>query len=187
MIGPDEYTEHIDNNAYTNYMAAYCVKIAYAYAEDLKKQNPRLYMSMDRKFQLQRRMRDWESFLKNIYLPSPGEDGIIPQDDTFLSKPCLENIEKYKKSQIKQAVLLDYSRDEIVNMQVLKQADVVMLLNLFPHLVGEEYVRKNVLFYEKRTIHDSSLSYCAHAQACAVIGARIWRRNFLTNVCSRSG
>ena len=171
VIGPDEYTEHIDNNAYTNYMAAYCVKIAYAYAEDLKKQNPRLYMSMDRKFQLQRRMRDWESFLKNIYLPSPGEDGIIPQDDTFLSKPCLENIEKYKKSQIKQAVLLDYSRDEIVNMQVLKQADVVMLLNLFPHLVGEEYVRKNVLFYEKRTIHDSSLSYCAHAQACAVIGA----------------
>lgn len=56
-------------------------------------------------------------------------------------------------------------------MQVLKQADVVMLLNLFPKLFDEETVRKNVLFYENRTIHDSSLSYCAHAQACAAIGA----------------
>mgnify|MGYP000470673749 CR=1 FL=1 len=68
VIGPDEYTEHIDNNAYTNYMAAYCVRTANTYAEDLKTQNPKLYMSMDRKFQLQRRRRDWEYFLKNIYL-----------------------------------------------------------------------------------------------------------------------
>ncbi len=56
-----------------------------------------------------------------------------------------------------------------VYLEVL--ADVVMLLNLFPHMVPEELVRKNVLFYEARTIHDSSLSYCAHAQACAAIGA----------------
>ena len=34
----------------------------------------------------------------------------------------------------------------------------------------QEVVKKNVLFYEERTIHDSSLSYCAHAQACAAIG-----------------
>ena len=67
-----------------------------------------------------------------MYLPVPNEEGIIPQDDSFLSKPCLENIEKYKESQIKQSVLLDYSREEVVNMQVLKQADVVMLRNLFP-------------------------------------------------------
>ena len=55
-------------------------------------------------------------------------------------------------------------------MQVLKQADVVMLLNLFPYMFSKEVVKKNVLFYEERTIHDSSLSYCAHAQACAAIG-----------------
>ena len=171
IIGPDEYTEHIDNNAYTNYMAAYCVKTAKKYAENIRQERPDVYKRLDQMLNLHERFDTWKEFLELIYLPVPDNQGIIPQDDTFLSKPMLKNIEKYKKSQEKQAVLLDYSRDEIVDMQVLKQADVVMLLNLFPHMISEDLVRKNVLFYESRTIHDSSLSYCAHAQACAAIGA----------------
>lgn len=66
-------------------------------------------------------------------------------------------------------------------MQVLKQADVVMLMNLFPWLFMEETVRKNVLFYEKRTVHDSSLSYCAYAQASAHIGDREAAEKFFEN------
>lgn len=171
VIGPDEYTEHVDNNAYTNYMAVYCVKMALNYAEKLKVENVEVFKSLNQKLKLEKDLQKWKEFQEKMYLPVPNKDGIIPQDDSFLSKPCLENIEKYKESQIKQSVLLDYSREEVVNMQVLKQADVVMLLNLFPKLFDEETVRKNVLFYENRTIHDSSLSYCAHAQACAAIGA----------------
>lgn len=172
VIGPDEYTEHIDNNTYTNYMASYCVGKALKYAEYLKENAKDIYSRFEQELQLSARVEQWEHFQKHVYLPKPGEDGIIPQDDTFLSKPCIENIKKYKESPIKQSVLLDYSREEVVNMQVLKQADVVMLLNLFPHLFSEDIVKKNVLFYEERTIHDSSLSYCAHAQACAAINAK---------------
>lgn len=171
VIGPDEYTEHVDNNAYTNYMAVYCVKMALNYVQKLKEENAKAYEHLNQKLQLEKDLQKWQEFQEKMYLPMPNEEGIIPQDDSFLSKPCLENITKYKESQIKQSVLLDYSREEVVNMQVLKQADVVMLLNLFPKLFDEEIVKKNVLFYENRTIHDSSLSYCAHAQACAAIGA----------------
>ena len=144
IIGPDEYTEHIDNNAYTNYMAAYCVKTAKKYAENIRQERPDVYKRLDQMLNLHERFDTWKEFLELIYLPVPDNQGIIPQDDTFLSKPLLKNIEKYKKSQVKQAVLLDYSRDEIVDMQVLKQADVVMLLNLFPHMISEDLVRKNV-------------------------------------------
>lgn len=171
VIGPDEYTEHIDNNAYTNYMAFYCVTVAMKYAQALKEHHPEQFHSFEQKLDLSERLDRWKHFKEYLYLPKPDADGIIPQDDTFRSKPCIKNIEKYKESPIKQSVLLDYSREEVVNMQVLKQADVVMLLNLFPHLFPEDIVKKNVLFYEGRTIHDSSLSYCAHAQACAAIGA----------------
>ena len=171
VIGPDEYTEHVDNNAYTNYMAVYCVKMALNYVQKLKEENAKVFEHLNQKLQLEKDLQKWQEFQEKMYLPMPNEEGIIPQDDSFLSKPCLENIIKYKESQIKQSVLLDYSREEVVNMQVLKQADVVMLLNLFPKLFDEEIVKKNVLFYENRTIHDSSLSYCAHAQACAAIGA----------------
>jgi hypothetical glycosyl hydrolase len=39
-----------------------------------------------------------------------------------------------------------------------------------PNLFEEEIIKKNVRYYENRTIHDSSLSYCAHAIASARIG-----------------
>lgn len=178
VIGPDEYTEHVDNNAYTNYMAAFCVKTACRYKESIKKERPEVYWQLNQKLDIEKESGCWKEFLDQVYLPGPGEDGIIPQDDTFLSKPGLPNIMKYKLSQEKQSILKDFSREEVVGMQVLKQADVVMLLNLFPHLFPGEIVKKNVLFYEERTLHDSSLSYCAHAQACAAIGENELAWNF---------
>lgn len=173
IIGPDEYTERIDNNAYSNYMAKYCVELAADLAGELEKRNLRLY----NRLRVEDKRRGWEKFAEQIYLPIPNEGQIIPQDDTFLAKKCIPDIKRYKESRLKQKVLQDYSRDEVINMQVLKQADTVMLLNLFPHLFPPEVVQKNVLYYEARTIHDSSLSYCAHAQACAAIGAMepAWR------------
>ncbi|SYV91245.1 maltose phosphorylase domain-containing protein, partial [Mesomycoplasma hyorhinis] len=42
--------------------------------------------------------------------------------------------------------------------QLVKQADVVLLLNLLPHLYNEEIRRKNFNYYEEITTHDSSLS-----------------------------
>lgn len=170
IIGPDEYTEHIDNNAYTNYMAYFCVKVAKELANELKTKNMAVFEEINRNLQLETRLKQWKNFLDHIYLPTPNQDNIIPQDDTFLSKKMLENINYYKQCYEKQAILLDYSRDEVVDMQVLKQADVVMLLNLFPHLFSNEVVKENVIFYENRTVHDSSLSYCAHVQALANIG-----------------
>lgn len=177
IIGPDEYNEHIDNNTYTNYMARFTVVSAIYLMEQMKVQNGSYYAKMETA-DVRKRIADWTYFAEHIYLAKPAEDHILPQDDTFLRKKELPDIEKYRKAQVKQSVLLDYSRDEVVDMQVLKQADFVMLLNLFPGLFVPEVVKENVLFYEARTLHDSSLSYCAHAQACARIGEGEMAWNF---------
>jgi hypothetical glycosyl hydrolase len=142
VIGPDEYTEHIDNNAYTNYMAHYNVAVAAKWNADFAP--------------------SCAEFLEKLYLPKPNENGIIPQDDTFLSKPVI-SLEKYKKEQGKQGILLDYARSEVNEMQILKQADIVMLMYLFPALFDADIMKKNLVFYETRTIHDSSLSKAIHA------------------------
>ena len=170
VIGPDEYTEHVNNNAYTNYMAGRNVCLAYEALERLQAEKPAIYRRLAEHYQWSCRKPRWQHFLTKLYLPPAGADGIVPQDDSFLSKPLLPNIRKYQESDRKQAVLLDYSREEVVGHQVLKQADVVMLMNLLPELFPAEIIRKNVRFYEARTIHDSSLSYCAHAVACARAG-----------------
>lgn len=163
IIGPDEYTEHVDNNTYTNYMAHETVRLALE----------RLFVSRSagRTAYLEAGWAErWKHFTETLYLPVAGMGGIIPQDDTFLSKPELKDIEKYRNSMVKQSILKDYSRSEVVGMQVLKQADLVMLFNNLPKRFPAETVRDNVRYYEARTLHDSSLSYCAHAEACAVIG-----------------
>jgi len=170
IIGPDEYTEHVDNNAYTNYLAAENVKLAYEAMSALKVASPEVYHLFTEKYKLEDNIVTWKTFLEHIYLPKVNKDGIIPQDDTFLSKKKISDIERYRESNLKQSILKDYSREEVVNMQILKQADVVMLLNLMPGLFSEEVVKKNVKYYENITIHDSSLSYSAHAIACANIG-----------------
>jgi hypothetical glycosyl hydrolase len=170
IIGPDEYTEHVNNNAFTNYMAKENVQLAYDIILNLKTNSMEIYQSLLTKYDLEQSLKTWKKFLDYIYLPSPNENGIIPQDDSFLCKKEINNIEPYKNSTTKQSILLDYSREEVGNMQILKQADIVMLLNLMPHLFNEVIIDKNVKYYENRTIHDSSLSYSAHAIASAKIG-----------------
>lgn len=188
IIGPDEYNEHIDNNAYTNYLVKYITDKLLEYLKQFKENNKAVYEVIDSKLCINEWKNKFVKLKENIYLPKPNENGIIPQDDTFLEKPEIANIDKYKNSPIKQSVLLDFSRDEVVEMQVLKQADTVMLLNLFPTLLEPENVKKNVLFYEARTLHDSSLSYCSHAQACANIGElemskRFFEKALETDLC----
>lgn len=169
IIGPDEYTEHVDNNAYTNYMVYHCVQLALTLFNSIKEKNKEVFHRLNKSLGLESASILWVEFLSKLYLPKVNENQIVPQDDTFLQKSTLPNIEKYRNSKQKQSVLLDYSRNEVIDKQVLKQADVVMLMNLLPNLFDKDVVKKNVLFYEERTIHDSSLSLCAHAIACAHI------------------
>ncbi|PGM52079.1 glycoside hydrolase family 65 protein [Bacillus sp. AFS053548] len=158
VIGPDEYTEHINNNAYTNYMAYYNVQQALCYMEKYNKIEEDL-------------VKSGNDFLNRLYLPKPNEDKIIQQDDTFLSKPEID-LSIYKQTQGSQAILFDYSRQEVNEMQILKQADVVMLLYLFPNLFEEDVVKKNLHYYEEHTIHDSSLSKAIHAIVAARCGEK---------------
>ncbi len=63
-------------------------------------------------------------------------------------------------------------RDEIVyeddpyvvpaDTQTVKQADVIMMLYLLPHIATNEELLKNWNYYEPRTTHTSSLSYGVH-------------------------
>ncbi|HCC6343097.1 glycoside hydrolase family 65 protein [Citrobacter amalonaticus] len=156
VIGPDEYTEHVNNNAFTNYMAYYNVEQALHFA--------RRYGCTDDAF-----IHRAEHFLQFLWRPEVLADGILPQDDTFLSKPAID-LSAYKTTAGKQTILLDYSRAEVNELQILKQADVVMLTYMLPELFTAEVCLNNLHFYEARTIHDSSLSKAIHGIVAARCG-----------------
>ena len=45
VIGPDEYKIHVDDNAFTNYMAAWNIKTAEEFAGLLKEKSPEIYVT----------------------------------------------------------------------------------------------------------------------------------------------
>lgn len=156
VIGPDEYTEHVNNNAYTNYLAHENVAQAVHFARHFARADEAFYASAER-------------FLERLWLPVCDKNGVLAQDDTFLAKPAID-LTKYKLKAGKQTILLDYSRAEVNEMQILKQADVVMLNYMLPDRFTPQECRANLAFYEPRTIHDSSLSKAIHGIVAARCG-----------------
>lgn len=104
----------------------------------------------------------WHEQVDKIYLPKPRKsDQVIPQDKTYLRLADVD-LTKYKKQAKAGEILQDYSIDQISKMQVSKQADILMMFFLLADMFEEKVKRANWQYYEKRTLHDSSLSLSTH-------------------------
>lgn len=169
VIGPDEYKEHVDNNAYTNYMAEYNMRLALRVMEKLEQENMPLYQKLDQKLDLAQIREKVLACVDRLYLPQPGADGIIPQSDQYLQLKKLD-LEKYKNSEAVMTISKDFNMEQLNQYMVSKQADTVMLLLLLGGKFDEETRRKNFVFYESATLHDSSLSKSTHAIVASDLG-----------------
>ncbi|MFF2909793.1 glycoside hydrolase family 65 protein [Paenibacillus sp. NPDC057934] len=162
VVGPDEYKEHVDNNAFTNYMAHFNIELAMEYYQELEAQRPELFARYDGLLNLKEAHKVWESKLNLIYLPQPNEDLIIPQDDTYLQKEIID-LTPYKDQEKVGSIFNDYNLDQVGNLQVSKQADIMMLFFLLENKFSPEVKRANYEYYEEKTLHDSSLSLSTHS------------------------
>jgi len=166
-MGPDEYKEHIDDNAFTNYMAHWNIKKAIEYYDTLRKKNPTLFNSLNDKLKLDEQYEKFNNLLDKIYLPQPREeDLVLPQNKTYLT---LEDIDltKYKNQKHVGELFRDYNLVQVNGIQVSKQADVLILFLLMENLFSLDVKKANWNYYEPRTLHDSSLSLSTHAVLAA--------------------
>jgi hypothetical glycosyl hydrolase len=169
VIGPDEYKEHINNDAYTNYMAHWCMEKAVEQYHALKQKDPGTFALLNQKLQLDTEMKTIQNRLDRIYLPEPNEDLVIPQEDTYLQKEKID-LDKYKKQEQVGSIFRDYNIEQINQIQVTKQASVVMLVYILEDTFNERVKTANFRYYEPKTLHDSSLSLSTHAVIAADIG-----------------
>lgn len=140
VIGPDEYHERVDDNAFTNYMAANAVKIALSHMPNTHRLVP-----------------TFEDFLERIYLPRPNQDGVIEQFRGYFSleKTSVEEV----RSRLRNPQ--DYWGGKFgvaTPTQVIKQADVAAMLALLPDAFSPEIKKANYDYYFPLTEHGSSLS-----------------------------
>lgn len=167
VIGPDEYKEFVNNNAYTNYMARLNLKLA---SDVLKNDESGISEKLAKDgYDVKEISEKINTVMEKLYLPMPEDDGIMLQFDGCKELEYVD-IDHYKKLGTVFTMFYDYGFAKILKMQVFKQADLVMLFYLMPEKFDMEMMRRNFEYYEKRTLHDSSLSMCIHALVASRLG-----------------
>lgn len=183
VIGPDEYKEHVDNNAYTNYLAFYNMRLAAEVLQKLVSEQPGFYQALNEKLGLEKLIQELPGRLSGLYLPKPQEkDGIIPQFEGYFDLKYLD-LTSYKESSEVLTIYNDYSPQQINEYQVSKQGDLVVLFYLLEDLFDEKIKRSNYLYYEERTLHDSSLSKCTHGVVANDLGLHQEAYDFYQGAC----
>jgi trehalose/maltose hydrolase-like predicted phosphorylase len=82
--------------------------------------------------------------------------------------------------------------DKINKLKLIKQADVLMLLYLFPEAFPREVLAANYRYYDPITDHGSSLSPAIHAAIAASLGfredaERYWRQSLSLDLSNTMG
>lgn len=169
VIGPDEYKEHADNNAFTNYTARWCIQKAIKVYNLIKEENPELYLKLSNKLNLETTYESWINQVNRIYVPQPNIEGVIPEDDQYLS---LKNVDvsKFQVNDQISTIFKTYNLSKINQMQITKQADVLLLIYLFEDMFDDNIKQSNWNYYEPRTTHDSSLSQSIHSILASDLG-----------------
>jgi len=162
VLGPDEYKEHINNDAYTNHMASWCMEKAIFCYNHIKKYDPLTFDNLNKKLDLEVEISEMIKKHDQLYLSVPNEGLVIPQDDSYLQKKILD-LTRYKEQDHVDSIFKDYNLDQINEIQVTKQASVIMLIYLLEQNFERVVKEANFSYYEPKTLHDSSLSFSTHA------------------------
>ncbi len=165
VTGPDEYTCLVNNNFYTNAVAANHLKGTARLLADLEAAG--LQAQVQRATGVTR--EEAEAFREageRMYYP-PAVNGVTPQDDSFMHK---KEWDFHALPKDKFPLLLHYHPLHLYRYRVCKQADTVLAHLLFPELADEETRRRSWAYYDRITTHDSSLSKAVFAMEAARLG-----------------
>jgi kojibiose phosphorylase len=160
VIGPDEYHEGVDDNAFTNWMARFNLRCA----ADLVDAAPDAAASRGAGPD---EARSWRRIAGALYLGQDARTGLIEQFAGFFQ---LETIDLAALGVRASPADMILGRSRTQRSQVVKQADVVELLALLWDEVEPGARLENFLYYEPRSAHGSSLSPGAHALVAARLG-----------------
>ena len=168
VVGPDEYHEGVDDNAYTNVLARWNIRRAreaLAWLEETDRETARalrerIGLSMPEAFA-------WFTIADDLV------DGFDPESklyEQFAGFFAMDDVDPAALAQRPLAGDLLLGREITLRSKVIKQADVVMLCYLLPDEIPDDVARANLQYYEPITCHGSSLSPGIHAALAARLG-----------------
>src|SRR5581483_2817676 len=153
VIGPDEYHERVDDNAYTNVMARWNLRRAADAGTGIVDKPERHH---------------WLELADAIVDGYDPGTRIYEQFAGFNSLEPLLIADVAPRRPVNADMLLGPAR--VHRAQVVKQADALMLHYLVPEETDPDSLEPNLDFYEPRTAHGSTLSPGVHAALFARAG-----------------
>lgn len=169
--GPDEYCGVTHDNTYTNYLVRENLKNAASIGEELLRRDARRMADLG--FSAEE-FKTWRETAEKIPLLYDEKRDLYLEDALF---EMLEPLDIAACKQGDAALYRTMSYDRLQRYQVCKQADLVLLMTLFPDAFTQEQQRNVYDYYEPKTLHDSTLSFGTHAHLAAKLGRRedAWR------------
>ena len=150
VIGPDEYHDHVDNNAFTNRMAQWNLQTALDTLDWLQTHAPAKAEALSDKLQLDSQtLAHWRDVIEKMYLPV-ASDGLIEQFEGYFQRKDIDLAALEPRAVSAQAY---FGIEGCNETQILKQPDVLMMQYLLRDHYSDEAVRVNYAYYAPRTDH----------------------------------
>ncbi|MCV7348502.1 glycoside hydrolase family 65 protein [Mycolicibacterium rhodesiae] len=158
VTGPDEYTAVVRDNVFTNLMAAHNLRTA----ADACNRNAETAYEMGVSTE---ETAAWRNAADSAHIPYDDDLGVHQQCEGFtrLREWDFTDNTVYP-------LLLHQPYVRLYPSQVIKQADLVLAMQWQSHAFTDAQKARNVDYYERRTVRDSSLSACTQAVMCADVG-----------------
>jgi alpha,alpha-trehalose phosphorylase len=160
VTGPDEYTALVDNNVYTNLMAARNME----FAADLAVTHMRRAIELG---VTEEEVASWRDAADAIVVPFDPHAQITQQCNGFTR---LRPWDFEATPQDDYPLLLHHHNYILYSSRVVKQADLVFAIYLFGDRWDEEQKARDFEFYETVTVRDSSLSASIQGVVAAEVG-----------------
>ena len=169
VTGPNEYENNINNNWYTNYIAAWTLRYTLEAIEKVKALNADKFAQLaDRiHFREEKETETARHIIANMHYPYNADRQVFLQQSDFLDKDIMP-VSDIPKGQ--RPLNQNWSWDRILRSCFIKQADVLQGLYFFEDEFDTDTLRRNFDFYEPMTVHESSLSPCVHSIQASKLG-----------------
>lgn len=165
VIGPDEYHDSVNDNAYTNVMAQWVLRRGLEIVAELQSRRPARWQSLSSQLNLtQNELDDWRRVADGLVTMFDPQTNLFEQFEGYYK---LREYDLTGHDMADKTMDVKIGWDELQKIKVLKQADVVMLMFLLWDSFPPEVHATNFRYYEPRTSHDSSLSASFHSLVAA--------------------
>jgi len=169
VTGPNEYENNVNNNWYTNKMAAWTLSYTMEAINHVAKENPEAFKTIVEKhsFKPDQETELCREIIEKLHFPYEENHQVFLQQDGYMDK---EQLMADHLDPAERPINQHWSWDRILRSCFIKQADVLQGVFVFEDEFDLETIKRNFDFYEPRTVHESSLSPCVHAILAARIG-----------------